>query len=66
MRQKAILMVIAFLSYMGMAAFVTQIGILISPMASYFGVSAVEMGARFSFLTAGTLTGTFIALFMFD
>ncbi|WP_071883443.1 MFS transporter TsgA [Pluralibacter gergoviae] len=66
MRQKAIMMVIAFLSYMGMAAFVTQIGILISPMASYFGVSAVEMGARFSFLTAGTLTGTFIALFMFD
>lgn len=57
---------VAFMTYMVMAGLLTQIGIVINPMAEHYGISVTDAAAMFSFLTGGTLIGTFIAMVVFD
>ncbi len=59
---KASLLSVSFMTYMVMAGLLTQIGIVISPMSQYLGVSITDAAAMFSYLTGGTLLGTFISM----
>jgi len=63
---KIFLPVTSFISYMVMAGFLTQIGVLIQPMSVYYGIEVTEAASMFSFLTGGTLVGTIISMFIFD
>ncbi|MGS0674085.1 MFS transporter TsgA [Shewanella sp. 125m-1] len=56
---------VAFLTYMVMAGLLTQIGIVINPMAEHYGISVTDAASMFSFLTGGTLIGTFVAMIIF-
>lgn len=58
--------IIAFMTYMVMAGLLTQIGIVINPMAEHYGISLTDAASMFSFLTGGTLIGTFVAMVIFD
>ncbi|WP_025821601.1 MFS transporter TsgA [Shewanella marina] len=63
---KVLITAVAFLSYMVMAGLLTQIGIVIGPMAQHYAISTTEAASMFSFLTGGTLIGTFLAMVIFD
>lgn len=58
--------VVAFLTYMVMAGLLTQIGIIIGPMAEHFDINLTDAASMFSFLTGGTLVGTFASMVIFD
>ncbi|MCF2947437.1 MFS transporter TsgA [Paraglaciecola aquimarina] len=62
---KALLTLIAFMTYMVMSGLMTQIGVLISPLAEYLNVSVTKVASIFSLLTGGTLAGTFIAMWLY-
>ncbi|WP_375749198.1 MFS transporter TsgA [Vibrio sp. HN007] len=63
---KATYMAIAFMTYMVMAGLVTQIGVVINPLAEYLNISMTESGAMFSFLTGGTLIGTTASMYIYS
>ncbi len=55
-------MLISFLTYMIMAGLLTQVGIIIDPMATYLGITVPKAASLFSYLTGGTLLGTMISM----
>ncbi|MEM7017689.1 MAG: MFS transporter TsgA [Pseudomonadota bacterium] len=63
---KAILTMVAFMTYMIMSGLLTQIGVIIEPISKYLNISITDAAAMFSYLTGGTLLGTFIALAAFS
>lgn len=63
---KALTLLTAFLSYLVMAGLITQIGILIQPIADFFGISLPAAALLFSFLNFGCLCGTFVSMVIFD
>lgn len=63
---RAKLMLISFLTYMIMAGLLTQVGIIIDPMAKYLGVPITEAASTFSYLTGGTLLGTIISMIAYS
>lgn len=63
---RAKLMLISFLTYMIMAGLLTQVGIIIDPMAQYLGIPITEAASIFSYLTGGTLLGTIISMFAYS
>lgn len=62
---KASLLSVSFMTYMIMAGLLTQIGIVIGPMAEYLSISITDSAALFSYLTGGTLVGTFISMVVY-
>lgn len=56
------LTLLAFMTYMVMSGLMTQIGVLISPMSEYLGISITSSASMFSLLTGGTFAGTFVAM----
>ncbi len=56
----------SFLAYGVMAGMLSQIGILIGPMAEHYGRPVTEIAGQFSWLTVGILAGSFISLVIFD
>jgi len=60
------LTLVSFLAYAVMAGMISQIGIMINPMASYFGKEATDIASQFSWLTIGILVGSVISLGIFD
>jgi TsgA-like MFS transporter len=62
---KALLTIVAFMTYMVMSGLLTQIGVLISPLAGYLEVSITHAASMFSLLTGGTFAGTFIAMLVY-
>ena len=63
---KIALTVVAFMTYMVMAGLMTQIGVLISPMSDYLGISITAAASMFSLLTGGTFAGTFVAMLVYS
>ncbi|WP_228728888.1 MFS transporter [Klebsiella grimontii] len=63
---KALLMLVAFTTYMIMAGLLTQIGIVIRPISEDLGISITESAAMFSYLTGGTLVGTVISMVVYN
>lgn len=63
---KASLLSVSFMTYMVMAGLLTQIGIVISPMSQYLDISITDAAAMFSYLTGGTLLGTFISMVVYS
>jgi TsgA-like MFS transporter len=63
---KIALTVVAFMTYMVMAGLMTQIGVLISPMSEYLGISITAAASMFSLLTGGTFAGTFVAMLVYS
>lgn len=59
---KACLLMVSFMTYMIMAGLLTQIGIIIKPISEYLDISITDAAAMFSYLTGGTLVGTFISM----
>ncbi|MEP2651666.1 MAG: MFS transporter TsgA [Paraglaciecola sp.] len=62
---KALLTIVAFMTYMVMAGLLTQIGVLISPVADYLNISITHAASMFSLLTGGAFAGTFIAMLVY-
>lgn len=62
---KATLTLVAFLIYMVMSGLLTQIGILISPLADDLNISITAASSMFSLLTGGTFVGTFLAMWVY-
>ncbi len=60
------LTLVSFLAYAVMAGMISQIGIMINPMAAYFGKEATDIANQFSWLTMGILLGSVISLGVFD
>lgn len=56
----------SFLAYAVMAGMLSQIGIMINPMADHFGKQATEIANQFSWLTFGILAGSVVSLVIFD
>lgn len=56
----------SFLAYFVMAAIITPLGVISTPIAEYFSVSVTMATAAFSSLTSGILAGSVIAIFAFD
>jgi TsgA-like MFS transporter len=63
---KVALTLVAFMTYMVMAGLMTQIGVLISPMSDYLGISITAAASMFSLLTGGTFAGTFVAMAVYS
>jgi TsgA-like MFS transporter len=63
---KVALTLVAFMTYMVMAGLMTQIGVLISPMSNYLGISITAAASMFSLLTGGTFAGTFVAMMVYS
>jgi TsgA-like MFS transporter len=63
---KVALTLLAFMTYMVMAGLMTQIGVLISPMSDYLGISITAAASMFSLLTGGTFAGTFVAMLVYS
>lgn len=63
---KVALTLVAFMTYMVMAGLMTQIGVLISPMSDYLGISITAAASMFSLLTGGTFAGTFVAMMVYS
>ncbi|MCS4317173.1 MULTISPECIES: MFS transporter TsgA [Serratia] len=63
---QASLLSISFMTYMVMAGLLTQIGIVIKPMSVYLGMGITDAAAMFSYLTGGTLLGTFISMAVYS
>jgi TsgA-like MFS transporter len=63
---KVALTLLAFMTYMVMAGLMTQIGVLISPMSDYLGISITASASMFSLLTGGTFAGTFVAMLVYS
>jgi TsgA-like MFS transporter len=63
---KVALTLLAFMTYMVMAGLMTQIGVLISPMSDYLGISITASASMFSLLTGGTFAGTFVAMLLYS
>jgi TsgA-like MFS transporter len=62
---KVALTLVAFLTYMVMSGLLTQIGIIISPLADYLNISITAAASMFSLLTGGTFVGTFVAMLVY-
>jgi fucose permease len=56
----------SFLAYFIMAAIITPLGVVSTPIAEYFSVSVTAATAAFSSLTTGILIGAILAIFVFD
>lgn len=56
------LMIVSFMTYMIMAGLLTQVGIIIGPMSQSLDISITSAASIFSYLTGGTLLGTFISM----
>lgn len=56
----------SFLAYAVMAGMLSQIGIMISPIAQYYGKQVTEVANQFSWLTVGILLGSLASLGIFD
>ncbi|MFP6806352.1 MAG: MFS transporter TsgA [Pseudomonadales bacterium] len=56
----------SFLAYAVMAGMLSQIGIMINPMAEHFGNDVTEIASLFSWLTVGILIGSIVSLGIFD
>ncbi|CAI2492158.1 MFS transporter TsgA [Serratia liquefaciens] len=63
---QASLLSVSFMTYMVMAGLLTQIGIVIKPMSVYLGIGITDAAAMFSYLTGGTLLGTFISMAVYS
>ncbi|ENG6106439.1 MFS transporter TsgA [Serratia liquefaciens] len=63
---QASLLSVSFMTYMVMAGLLTQIGIVIKPMSVYLGMGITDAAAMFSYLTGGTLLGTFISMAVYS
>ncbi|MGK0267559.1 MAG: TsgA-like MFS transporter [Paraglaciecola sp.] len=63
---KVALTLVAFMTYMVMAGLMTQIGVLISPISDYLGISITVAASMFSLLTGGTFAGTFVAMMVYS
>ena len=63
---QASLLSVSFMTYMVMAGLLTQIGIVIKPMSDYLGMGITDAAAMFSYLTGGTLLGTFISMAVYS
>jgi TsgA-like MFS transporter len=63
---KVTLTLVAFMTYMVMAGLMTQIGVLISPMSDYLGISITAAASMFSLLTGGTFAGTFVSMLVYS
>ncbi|EKF9435238.1 MULTISPECIES: MFS transporter TsgA [Gammaproteobacteria] len=53
---------VAFMSYMIMSGMITQIGVLVSSLAEYLSISVTDAAVTFSYLSGGTLVGTFVSM----
>ncbi len=51
---------------MVMAGLLTQIGVIINPMAEYLNISITDAASLFSYLTGGTLIGTFVSMIVYS
>lgn len=49
-----------------MAGLLTQIGVIINPMAEYLNISITDAASLFSYLTGGTLIGTFVSMIVYS
>ena len=56
----------SFLAYAVMAGMLSQIGIMISPIAEHYGKQTTEVATQFSWLTVGILLGSLASLGIFD
>ncbi len=54
------------MTYMVMSGLMTQIGVLISPMATYLDIPVTTAASMFSLLTGGTFAGTFVAMWVYS
>jgi TsgA-like MFS transporter len=63
---KVALTLVAFITYMVMAGLLTQIGVIISPLSEYLGISITAAASMFSLLTGGTFAGTFISMLIYN
>lgn len=63
---KTSLMIVSFMTYMIMAGLLTQTGIIIGPMSKYLNISITSSASIFSYLTGGTLIGTFISMIAYS
>lgn len=65
-KNKAMLSLIAFATYMIMSGLLTQIGVILNDFASGIGSAPEDAVAVFSFLTGGALIGTFVSLGLYS
>ena len=63
---KVALTLVAFVTYMIMSGLLTQIGVIISPLSEYLGISITAAASMFSLLTGGTFAGTFISMLIYN
>ena len=56
----------SFLAYAVMAGMLSQIGIMISPIAEHYARETTEVASQFSWLTVGILLGSLTSLGIFD
>ncbi len=57
--------IVAVLSYVVMAGFFTQSGVILAPAAAYFGLSITATASIFSYLVGGNLIGIIASMFAF-
>lgn len=65
-KNRILLSLVAFLSYMIMSGLLTQIGVILNVFSIDIASPAQEAVAVFSYLTGGALIGTFIALGLYS
>jgi TsgA-like MFS transporter len=63
---KVALTLVAFVTYMIMSGLLTQIGVIISPLSEYLGISITAAASMFSLLTGGTFAGTFVSMLLYN
>ena len=56
----------SFLAYFVMSAVISPLGIVSAPIAGHYDIAVTTATAGFSYLTAGILVGTLVALVIFD
>ena len=56
----------SFLAYAVMAGMLSQIGIMIGPIAEHYAMQTTEVASQFSWLTVGILLGSLTSLGIFD
>jgi len=56
----------SFLAYFVMSAVISPLGVVSTPIATFYDVSITTATAAFTYLTTGVLVGTAVAIFIFD
>ena len=66
MDNKQRITLVSFLAYFVMSGMLAPIGIISGPMSEHFSLQITDLTQNFSWLTFGILTGSVIALMVFD